>query len=137
MEGASKAAKRANLDQEQRYFRIAARKASYYPRWLKRVRQAVGVHVTDMAKELEVNASVIYRLEKSEERKTISLKALEKMARAMGCKVVYAVIPLGGKTLMELAERLHWERQFKRERGKRKKEEGRVRAAPAADSAAS
>ena len=50
-----------------------------------------------MARELEVNPSVIFRLEKSEERKTISLKAMD-------CKLVFAVVPQGDETLMELAE---------------------------------
>jgi hypothetical protein len=30
------------------------------------------------------------------------------MAQAMGCKVVYGIVPEGGKTLEELAERRLW-----------------------------
>ena len=103
---------RARMDREQRYFRIAAKKASYSPQWLKRVRQALGVHATDMARTLEVNVSVIYRLEKSEENKSASLRAMEKAAEAMDCRVVYAIVPRGGKTLMELAERQKWRRKL-------------------------
>jgi ribosome-binding protein aMBF1 (putative translation factor) len=107
-----RAIEREKLDREQRYFRYAARTASYYPNWLRRVRQALGVHVTDMARELDVNPSVIYRLEKSEDKKAISLRAMEKAAGAMDCKVVYAIVPRGGKTLLELAERRRWARRL-------------------------
>jgi len=103
-----RAIEREKLDREQRFFRYAGRKASYYPNWLRRVRRALGVHVTDMARELDVNPSVIYRLEKSEDKKAISLRAMEKAAGAMDCKVVYAIVPRGGKTLLELAERRKW-----------------------------
>jgi hypothetical protein len=55
---------------------------------------------------------VIFRLENSEDRKSISLKALEKMAGAMDCKLVYAVVPRRGETLMELAEMKRWVRKL-------------------------
>lgn len=102
---------REKLDRELRYFRIAGKKASYFPGWLRRVRQALGVQITEMARELEVNRSVIQRLEKSEDGKGISLRALEKVAGAMECKLVYAIVPRGGKTLMELAEQQRWRRK--------------------------
>jgi len=105
---------RARMDREQRYFRIAAKKASYSPQWLKRVRQALGVHATEMARTLDVRVSVIYRLEKSEDKKSVSLRALEKAAEAMDCKVVYAIVPRAGKTLMELAERQRWRKKLGR-----------------------
>ncbi len=95
---------REKLDHEQRIFRVAAKKAPDFPQWLRRVRQGLGLQAREMARELGVNVSVIFRLEKSEEQKSISLRALEKMAEAMGCKLVYAIVPRGGKTLAELAE---------------------------------
>ena len=112
MESEDRALARENLDRELRYFRIAGKKASYYPKWLKRVRQALGVQMTEMARELKVNRSVIQRLEESEDRKGISLRALEKVADAMECKLVYAIVPRGGKTLTELAEQQRWKRRL-------------------------
>ena len=105
---------RAKLDRELRYIRITGKQASKSPKQLRRVRQALGVHVTEIARALEVNASVIYRLEESEERKSISLRALEKMAEAMDCKVVYGIVPRNGGTLMELAERQRWRKRLGR-----------------------
>ena len=112
MENEERMQARAKLDKEQRYFRVAARKASNYPNWLRRVRQVLGVRATEMARKLEVSKSVIFRLEKSEDKKTISLKALEKMANAMDCKLVYAVVPRRGETLVELAEMTRWVRKL-------------------------
>ena len=112
MESEERVLARARMDREQRYFRIAGKKASYSPQWLRKVRQALGVHATEMARKLEVNASVIYRLEKSEDKKSISLRAMEKAAEAMDCKVVYAIVPRAGKTLMELAERQNWRKRL-------------------------
>jgi DNA-binding Xre family transcriptional regulator len=72
------------------------------------VRLALGVRAVDMAESLGVNTSVIFRLEESEAMQSISLKALEKLAGAMECTVVYAVVPREGKTLTELAEWQMW-----------------------------
>ncbi len=99
---------REKLDHEQRIFRAAAKRVLSSPHCLRRVRQGLGLQAREMARELGVNVSVIFRLEKSEEQKSISLRALEKMAEAMGCKLVYAIVPRGGKTLAELAEERRW-----------------------------
>lgn len=109
-----RARERERLDKELHYLRIAGKTSSYFPRWLRRVRQALGVHVTEMAKELEVNASVIFRLELSEDRKSISLRAMEKMAGALECKLVYGIVPRDGSTLMELAERKNWRKLLRK-----------------------
>ena len=114
MENEERVLARERMDKEQRYFRIAGKKGSYLPQWLRRVRQVLGVHATDMARTLHVNTSVIYRLEKSEDKRSISLRAMEKAAEAMDCKVVYAIVPRGGKTLMELAERQRWRKKLRK-----------------------
>lgn len=112
MENAERVLAREKLDRELRYFRIAGKKASFYPRWLKRVRLALGVQMTEMARELKVDRSVIYRLEQSEDRKGISLRTLEEVTGAMDCKLVYAIVPRWGKTLMELAEQQRWRKKL-------------------------
>ena len=105
------------LDGELRLFRMAAKKFVLPPRWLRRVREALGVTVVEIAKELGVQRSAIYQLEASEERQTISLRAMERVARAMECRVVYAVIPECGASLMEVAERRKWRKRREDEGG--------------------
>lgn len=113
MRNEERALERQRLDVEQRHFQRAERHRVHAPEWLKRVRRALGVHAVDMAAQLGVNPSVIFRLEESEARKTISLRALEKLARTMDCTLVYAVVPLEGKTLVELAEIQAWGKKLK------------------------
>jgi len=43
--------------------------------------------------------------EQSEERGTISVNGLDRVAQAMGCKLIYAVVPRNGKTLEDMAEK--------------------------------
>ncbi len=47
-------------------------------------------------------------LEVSERDQTISTRSLARIAEAMGCKVVYGVVPLNGKTFESLAEERLW-----------------------------
>lgn len=38
------------------------------------------------------------------------------MAQAMGCELVYAIVPCTGKTIRELAEWREWEKRLEKER---------------------
>jgi hypothetical protein len=50
----------------------------------------------------------VFDLETGEQRNTISLRSMSRMADAMGCKVVYGIVPKDGKTLEELEEERLW-----------------------------
>jgi hypothetical protein len=51
---------------------------------------------------------VVFDLEAREVKNTISMRSLSRMAEAMGCKVVYGIVPRDGKTLDRLAEERLW-----------------------------
>ena len=70
--------------------------------WLRAVRQALGHSLQSIATKLKVSPQAIHQFEKSEAAGTISLKQLEAVANAMGCRVVYTLLPRQG-TLAELA----------------------------------
>jgi predicted DNA-binding mobile mystery protein A len=70
--------------------------------WLKALRQALGLSLKSVAARLKLSPQAIHQIEKSESAQTISLKQLEAVAGAMGCRVVYALVPRQG-TLAELA----------------------------------
>jgi hypothetical protein len=74
---------RRKLDKELRFYRLAGKEKHPTQELLRRVRQSEG-------------------------RGTISLRAMTRVANAMNCKVVYAVIPHDGKTLEEMADRRKW-----------------------------
>jgi predicted DNA-binding mobile mystery protein A len=95
---------RRALDREMRPFREAAKEQNPTRPLLRAVRQALGVPVAEIAEELEVRPSVVFELEESERKGTISMRSLRQMAEAMGCKVVYGIVPVGGKTLREAGE---------------------------------
>ena len=109
---------RRDLDEELRFFRGSKVRRSKWG-WLRGVRQALGMRVEEVAWRLKMGKSEVYRLEMSEARETITLKKLRATAKAMGCEVVYAVVPARG-TLEDLAEALEkGRRKYKAERRKR------------------
>jgi predicted DNA-binding mobile mystery protein A len=70
--------------------------------WLRAVRQALGLSLKTVGGRLKVTPQAIHLFEKSEAVGSISLRQLEAVAGAMGCRVVYTLLPLRG-TLAELA----------------------------------
>jgi predicted DNA-binding mobile mystery protein A len=99
---------RKKLDAEMRPFRTAAREANYTHGLLRAVRQAMAIPVKEIAEKMGVTRSTVNDLEMSELSGTISMRSLARMAEAMGCKLVYGVVPLNGKTLDDLAEERLW-----------------------------
>jgi DNA-binding Xre family transcriptional regulator len=79
---------------------------------LRTVRQVLGVPVTEAARKAGVNRSVVFRLEESEARQSITLRSMTRIAQALDCKVVYALIPRDGGTLEEMADRRKWGKYF-------------------------
>lgn len=61
--------------------------------WSKAIRSALGMTVEDLAVRLGVTRSVVSRLESSEQKQTIQLDSLRRIAEAMNCDVVYALVP--------------------------------------------
>ena len=98
------------LDAEMRPFRMALRVKTPTVALLRTVRQAMNVPATEVAEKLGVGKSEVNRLERAEEEGSITMRALGRMAHAMGCEVVYGVVPKNGGTLEAMAERKMWRR---------------------------
>lgn len=60
--------------------------------WLRSTRQQLGLTLQILADRLDVSPQAIHQFEKSEAAGTISLRQLENVAKAMGCRVEYAVV---------------------------------------------
>jgi len=99
---------RKKLDKEMRPFRTAGREANPTDALLRAARQALGIPVKEIAGKMGLGRSTVNDLEVSERNGTISMRSLGRMAEAMGCKVVYGVVPVKGKTLEDLAEERLW-----------------------------
>jgi transcriptional regulator with XRE-family HTH domain len=99
---------RMRLDIEMRSYRHAGRAKNPTNGLLRAVRQVLRIPVMEIAEKMGVNRSTVFQLEAREPRNTIRLDSLSRVADAMGCKVVYGIVPKGGKTLGELAEERLW-----------------------------
>ncbi|MDD5586178.1 MAG: transcriptional regulator [Alphaproteobacteria bacterium] len=73
--------------------------------WLRAVREALGMSTRQLGRRLETCSSAVTRLEQSEAAGTIHLASLERAAEALGCKVVYALVPEKGSLHETLARR--------------------------------
>lgn len=61
--------------------------------WLRAVRESLGMTSRQLASLLSTDNAAVLRMEKREIEKKVTLEALEKAAQAMGCKLVYAIVP--------------------------------------------
>lgn len=61
--------------------------------WLKVIRESLGITSRQLAKILDTDNAGILRIEKREAEQKITLAMLDQTAKAMGCKLVYALVP--------------------------------------------
>ncbi|MCX6593688.1 MAG: mobile mystery protein A [Acidobacteria bacterium] len=61
--------------------------------WAKAIREAFGMTTAQLAKRLNVKQPTVVRLEQSEVKGTIELATLRRMAEALNCTLVYALVP--------------------------------------------
>lgn len=96
--GPEKRELRGRLDETMLPFRVARRAAHVEDTesWLRSVRQAIGVPVDVLAQQLGVTKHEVFRLEKAERESRIVLANLRRVATALGCELVYALVPREG-----------------------------------------
>jgi transcriptional regulator with XRE-family HTH domain len=99
---------RKRLDEELKPFRKAGLEKSPTNGLLRAVRKVLRVPIAEMAGKVGVARSTVFDFERRELDSSITLRSMCRMADAMGCKMVYGIIPRGGKTLEELAEERLW-----------------------------
>lgn len=61
--------------------------------WVRAVREALGMSATVLAGRMGVTAGAVTRLEQSEAADRIQLDTLRRAADALGCDVVYLLVP--------------------------------------------
>lgn len=61
--------------------------------WVRAVREALGMTHAQLAQRLGKTQQTIEGMQRSEAAGTIQLDTLRQLAEAMGCKLVYAVVP--------------------------------------------
>jgi predicted DNA-binding mobile mystery protein A len=72
--------------------------------WLRAVREAIGVPQQVVAASAKIRRQTLIGFEKSEASDRITLRNLRRIANAMGCELVYAIVPKTG-SIEALAEK--------------------------------
>lgn len=61
--------------------------------WIREVRKTQGLKGFQLAERMQVSAARVSVLEKDEARGAVTLKMMEKAAKAMGCRFEYRIVP--------------------------------------------
>ena len=84
---------RSRLDERFREIGPASRLAPPVRGWIKAIREALGMSSAQLAKRLGVRQPSVVALEQSEAKSTIELATLRRVAEALDCTLVYALVP--------------------------------------------
>lgn len=101
------------LSRSQSVFQAARDEVGPQRGWLRAVREALGMSIAQVAQRMGVTRVRVLEFEKAEEENRITLGSLKRVAEAMNCKLVYAIVPKSG-TITELAEQQAREQASKR-----------------------
>jgi|UPI000687620E predicted DNA-binding mobile mystery protein A len=85
--------------------------------WLRQIRQVYGVTVADVARRVGITQQALFRLERAENKGTITLKKLRRVADVLECDVVYALVPRERTLIskaMEIGDRELWRKRIRR-----------------------
>ena len=61
--------------------------------WVKAIREALGMSTAQLAKRVGIRQPSVVAIEQSEAKGTIELATLRRMAEALDCTLVYALVP--------------------------------------------
>jgi predicted DNA-binding mobile mystery protein A len=84
---------RANLDERFKELGPVTRFAPPVRGWIKAIREGLGMSSAQLAKRLRVKQPSVVALEQSEVKGTIELATLRRVAEALDCTLVYALVP--------------------------------------------
>jgi predicted DNA-binding mobile mystery protein A len=71
--------------------------------WVRAIREATGITLQSIAQKLSVRIPAVSAFERNEAEYRITLGSLRDLADALGCQLVYAIVPKQG-TIKDLAE---------------------------------
>ena len=82
-----------HLDQRFASLRPLAKSPRPSKGWLRAIRNALGMTSAQLARRLGVSQPRIVELEQSEVSGTVTLNTLQRAAEALGCRLVYVLVP--------------------------------------------
>jgi predicted DNA-binding mobile mystery protein A len=80
---------------DQRFAALEVLRTTYRPPkgWLRAIRDALGMTTAQYAQRLGVSQPRVVELEKSEAAGKVTVNTLERAAEALGCRLVYVLLP--------------------------------------------
>src|SRR5687768_10608038 len=81
------------LDKRLSGLRPLARAARPSRGWVRAIREALGMTTAQLGKRMDVQQPRIVELENAESSGNITMQSLERAAEALGCRLVYALVP--------------------------------------------
>jgi predicted DNA-binding mobile mystery protein A len=82
-----------HLDQRFKSIRALAREPRPSKGWIRAIRDALGMTSAQLGRRIGVSQPRIIELEKAESSGAVTLNSLQRAAEALGCRLVYALIP--------------------------------------------
>jgi predicted DNA-binding mobile mystery protein A len=61
--------------------------------WVKTIRQALGMSVVQLARRLGISRTSVYKIEKREIERSITIAQLDRVAEALDCHLSYSLVP--------------------------------------------
>lgn len=94
------------LDQQLREWQALGKKYGK-PRdgWIKTLRVALSMSAEQFAERLGLTRGRINQFENAEIHHAVTLRTLEDAANALGCELIYAIVPKGNSTLEEIIKK--------------------------------
>jgi len=93
------------LDEQLRPLRAFANTSRPRSGWIRAVRLALGMTQPQLAARLGLTRQSLNDLEKAEAGGRITLESLERVAKALGCRLSYAIVPAAGSLAATRAQR--------------------------------
>ena len=84
---------RQQLDAQFKAWQVVRKRQEPKDGWLKTIRTALGMTTYQLAERMGVNQSRVMKLEASVRDHTIKLQTLERVADALECDLVFALVP--------------------------------------------
>lgn len=84
---------RARLDNRFKAMEPSVRQSPPVRGWIRAIREALGMTAEQLGKRLGVKQPSVVAFEQSEEKGTIELATLRRVAEALDCRLVYALVP--------------------------------------------
>ena len=72
--------------------------------WVRAIRDALGMSTTQLAKRIGIPQSRVVAIEKGEISGTLTLNTLYRVAEALDCQLVYALVPKDNQSLTSIVE---------------------------------